>query len=158
MTGSKVRVTQVLSALAVTLSLLFVGLEIRQNTSATRGATMQAISDASSDLLIELSTDDRLASLLAEAFFNRATMADFEPGEWIQLAAYSQAFVRQLENTYVQHQEGIVSDAVFETYTWGDPFLRTALFAEWWALLAEDLVSPGFKNFLESRVEFDSLE
>ena len=44
----KVRATQVMSALAVTLSLVFVGLEVRQNTSAMRGATMQAISDARS--------------------------------------------------------------------------------------------------------------
>ena len=118
---------------------------------------MQAISDASSELLTEMGTDERLASLLADVFFNGATRADFEPGEWIQLAAYSQAFVRQLENTYLQNQEGIVSDAVFDTYTWGDPFLRTAFFAEWWELLAADLVGPAFKVFLESRVEFDSL-
>lgn len=32
-----------LSALAATLSLMFVGLEIRQNTGAMRGATTQAI-------------------------------------------------------------------------------------------------------------------
>lgn len=157
MKAEKVRLTQVLSALAVTLSLVFVGLEIRQNTSAMRGATMQAISDASSDLLAQLSTDDRLASLLADVF-NGATLADFEPGGWIQLAAFTQAFVRQLENTYLQNREGIVSDEVFDTYTWGDPLLRTAFFAEWWGLLAEDLVGADFKDFLESRVEFDSLE
>ena len=158
MKPDKVRATQVLSALAVTLSLVFVGLEIRQNTSAMRGATLQAISDASSDLLTDLATDNQLASLQAEVFFNRAMRADFEPGEWVQLAAWAQAFVRQLENTYLQHQEGIVSDAVFDTYTWGDPLLRTAFFAEWWEVLAEDLVSPDFKSFLESQIEFDSLD
>lgn len=152
----KVRATQALSALAVTLSLLFVGIEIRQNTSAMRGATMQAISDASSDLLAQLSTDGELSSLLAEVF-NGSTRSDFEPGGWIQLAAFTQAFVRQLENTYLQNREGIVSDEVFDTYTWGDPLLRTAFFAEWWEMLAEDLVGPDFRDFLESRVQFDSL-
>ena len=153
----KLRPAQVLSALAVTLSLLFVGLEVRQNTKAMRGATIQAISDGSSDLLARLSTDERLSDLLAQVIFDGSTEEDFEPGEYIQLAAFTQSFVRQLENTYLQNREGIVLDEVFNTYTWGDPLLRTAWFAEWWEVLAEDLVGSDFKGFLESRVQFDSL-
>jgi hypothetical protein len=65
-----------LSALAVTLSLMFVGLEIRQSTSAMRSATMKAISDTSSDLLAQLSTDDGLASLLVDS------TGSVHPGIW----------------------------------------------------------------------------
>ena len=151
----RVRATQVLSAIAVTLSLIFVGLEIRQNTSAMRGATMQSISDANSELLAQISTDEALASHLAKVF-EGATRVDFQPGEYIQLAAFSQAFVRQLENIYLQNREGIVSEEVFDTYMWSDPFVRTPFFAEWWENISGDVVSVEFRSFLEAQVDFEA--
>ena len=41
----RLRTGETIAALGVIGSLIFVGLEVRQNTSATEGATLQAISD-----------------------------------------------------------------------------------------------------------------
>lgn len=144
-------VTQVLSSLGVVLSLLFVGYEIRQNTLATRGATMTALSDARASLLANYSLDEGLAALIARVF-EGATRNDFTHAEFIQLDMSTQAVVRQLENTYVQHREGLVSNVVFETYGWRDGLYGTPFFAEWWDDLAEETLSPEFRAFFEAQI------
>ena len=62
-------------------------------------------------------------------------------------------FVRNLENTYLQHREGLVPDAVFESYGWNDNLPRTKYFADFWANNADAVVSPDFKQYFESRVQ-----
>ena len=54
------RTHRICSAIA---SLIFVGMEIRQNTTAVRGATNQAISDQATELYLAMATNRNLASL-----------------------------------------------------------------------------------------------
>ena len=121
------RLGNYLSAAAVAVSLVFVGLEVRNNTIAVRGATMQAISDTSS--------------------------SDFSPVENQQLNMSLVGFVRNLENTYLQHREGLVPNAVFESYGWNDNISRTRYFEEFWTDNADAVVGPEFKHFFESQAQ-----
>jgi len=89
-----------LSAAAVVLSLIFVGLEVRNNTVAARGATMQAISDASTTFFLTISLDKDFAELVVR-IFDGETKADFSPIENQQLVQNIGAFMRGLENTYL---------------------------------------------------------
>ena len=150
--NQKVRIAPLLSALAVTTSLVFVGVEVRNNTIAARGATRQAISDASSTFMADMALEADFA-ILAARMFEGGTSSEFTRGENQQLTMNLTAFVRMLENTYLQHREGLVPDAVFESYGWNDLVTRTAYFAEFWAASAEGSVSPDFQQFFESRVQ-----
>ena len=144
-------IREVVSAAAVVLSLVFVGLEVRQNTTAVRGATMQAISDATSSYNLEMSLDEEFAGLAARVT-DGATQEDFTSAENQQLILSLFAFVGMLENTYLQHREGLVPDAVFESYGWNDGVIRTPYFARFWETVAANVVSPEFRKFFESRV------
>ncbi len=146
------RLGNYLTAAAVTLSLVFVGLEIRNNTIAARGATMQAISDTSSSMMTQVSLDADFAAILVRVF-DGEIRSDFSPVENQQLNMNFVGFVRNLENTYLRHREGLVPDAVFESYGWNDNLPRTKYFAEFWADNAGEVVGPDFKQFFESRVQ-----
>ena len=150
--NQKLRIGPLLSAIAVTTSLVFVGVEVRNNTIAARGATMQAISDASSTFMANMALEADFG-ILAVRMFEGATSSEFTRGENQQLTMNLTAFVRMLENTYLQHREGRVPDAVFESYGWNDLVTRTAYFAEFWATSADGSVSPDFQQFFESRVQ-----
>ncbi len=113
---------------------------------------MQAMSDAQSALMTSLALDEGVVSLI-DRVFEDATRGDFTGAEYIQLNVLMQAYVRQLENTYIQHQEGLVSDVVFETFGWQDPIYGTPFFAQWWANLATRWLSPDFRAYFESRVQ-----
>ena len=140
------------SAAAVTLSLVFVGLEVRNNTIAARGATMQAISDTSTSAMLQMSLDADFAEI-AIRVFDGDIRSDFSPVENQQLNMNFVGYVRNLENTFLQHREGLVPDAVFESYGWNDNLPQTKYFAEFWANNADAVVSPDFKQFFESRMQ-----
>lgn len=141
-----------LSAAAVVLSLVFVGLEIRNNTIAMRGITMQAISDSSVSFFLSMSLDREFNELVVRVFDGEAT-DQFSSVETSQLRQNLTAFIRGLENTYLQQREGLVPDAVFESYGWNDAITRTVFFEEYWNNSVVGAVSPEFREFFESRVQ-----
>lgn len=55
--GNLKNVLGTVGAYAVMLGLLFVGLELRQNTAAAQAATIQELTHASSDLLVDVGSD-----------------------------------------------------------------------------------------------------
>ena len=57
---------EIFGLISVIGSLLFVGVEISQNTQAVRGATHQAVSDQASELYLEIASDERLSRLAYE--------------------------------------------------------------------------------------------
>lgn len=138
--------------MGVVASLVFVGLEIRQNTLAVRGATYQALSDAGSSFMFDLAHDPQLAGLF-DRVRSGATRADLDGSENMQLWAYYAGFVRHLENSYMQREAGVVDDRVFEGYGWNDAVLSWAHFREWWFLIrGSDLaVGSDFAHFFQER-------
>ena len=61
-------IVEIIGFLSLVGSLAFVGVEIRQNTSAVRGATNQAISDQVGELMLTIATDDNLARLVKRLY------------------------------------------------------------------------------------------
>ena len=53
----KVKVREVLGFLGVTASLVFVGLEVRQNTIATRATAYQGMGAAVAEVWLEIASD-----------------------------------------------------------------------------------------------------
>jgi len=144
-------IQQGLAALGVVFSLLFVGYEIRQNTAAVRGATMQSMSDAHSEFMLAMSLDQDFADVVLRVFSGASTQ-DLAPHETLQMNMNLVGWVGMLENTYLQHRLGLVSDVVFESYGWNNAIHQTTYFGTWWTGSSLLFVSPEFKSFFESRV------
>ena len=150
MSGKAVRDT--LAAVGVIGSMVFVGLEIRQNTAAVRGATLQAISDAYTDFVHTNSLDPAYREV-ERLVFRGATMDELTAEQSHLIGTNVIAWVGMLENTFVQNRLGLVSDQVFEGYGWNRQFHRTPYFEEWWESRAHLWVSDDFKSYFESRVQ-----
>lgn len=58
---------ELIGAIAVLLGLLFVGLELRQNTAAVQASTLQGMVDLSTNYLIDTSLDPEFVPLLIKA-------------------------------------------------------------------------------------------
>ena len=145
------RIGEIVAAVSVVSSLVFVGLEVHQNTLAVRGATYQALSDAASGALLELAHDPQLAALMARVFNEDAVSEDFTGPENMQLTVSHMAFIRRLENSYLQYREGILDERVFEGYGWNDGVLRTHYFREFWFRGAGATTGQDFIEFFERR-------
>ena len=100
---------EIFGLISVIGSLIFVGVEISQNTQAVRGATHQAISDQASELYLELASDERLSRLAYQMLIknikrNELNTTDQMSLDFIQLMGF-----RRVENIYLQYKNGILT-------------------------------------------------
>ena len=127
-------VGRVLSATGVVLSLVFVGLQLRDNTAAVRAQSRQAIAERSANVIYSVAENPELA----RAF--RLRWGDSVPGEYLSAFDSVQAgwamfgLVRHLENTFLQVQEGVIDRSALDTYGFRDnEWVQTQKFEEWWS-------------------------
>lgn len=147
----RINLGETIAAAGVIGSLIFVGLEIRQNTSATEGATLQAISDMHTTLLLEGNDDEEFMRLFNRVLMEGHRFAEFEPTETLRLQRYYIAFLSHLENTYHQYRAGVVSEEVFESFGWRNLVWITPHFLDVRDALLRVAVSPEFAGFFIER-------
>ena len=127
-------IIEILGLLALIGSLIFVGIEIRQNSLAVRGATHQSISEQVTKLYMHVATNERLSKLVSQMldsdrsnpnFRNQLNAADELSLDFIVLTG-----LRRIENIYLQESDGILSDKAFERI--GLEFYQTIFSRETW--------------------------
>jgi len=105
---------QVVSALAVVASLVYVGFEIRQNTEASRAATRQSI--AETDFEYVGATLDPVMLVEAEAKYEAGL--DLTATERFILRERQHLNFRIFENAYYQYRAGLLGEETWERYRW----------------------------------------
>ena len=106
--------SQIVSAVAVVASLVYVGSEIRQNTEATHAATRQAI--AGTDFEYVGATLDPL--LLAEAEAKLEAGAELTQTEQFILVERQHLNFRIFENAFYQYRVGLLEAETWQRYRW----------------------------------------
>ena len=120
---------EIAGLVSIIASLVFVGAEIRQNTIAIRGATQQEISLQLSEMLTLVVENERLAYLMDEAF-NGITKAELSKVDFSTFRAFANIGFRRIENIYLQHQNGFISDDAFQRIGWD--YYQSPLLREIW--------------------------
>ncbi len=123
---------EVLGALGVIASLIFVGVEVRQNTNAVRGATLHAVSQQSLDLVMAGLDNPELRSAFVAAAEERLS-----PEQTNLMIWFVGAKLRADENRYRQVELGILDASTFLQLS-NHAAYRTPYFAEYWALRGGD--------------------
>ena len=138
-------------ALGLIGSLIFVGIEIRQNTSAVRSSAQQAISEQITELYYTIAPDERLSNLLSRALYDGITKKDLSPTDNISLRLMIQGGLRRVENVYLQYKNGIISDKAFDRI--GMNYYRNPYSREVWEenknKFDKDFI-PFFEKLLDS--------
>ena len=145
-TKNRWAVRQVASAAAVALSLVFVGLEIRQNTAAQRAQTRQDLSTASRELILTASGNPELLEVFSCLYGDEkgARTGRETPDELpncssltrldtIQAMLLMRANVRNVENVFLQSREGVVDRSVLGTYGFRSPVFTSPEFKRYWS-------------------------
>jgi len=103
-------VAEIVSAFAVVVSLIFVGLQIRDNTIASQAATLQASVGHDLELLLNVGRTPATARVF---FTFRDSPNALDGDELLQGQALFTAAFRAIENLYYQHATGMLSDEVW---------------------------------------------
>ena len=128
------QVGELIAAVAVVISLIFVGVQIRENTIASKAATYQETVAYDMELLLNVgSTPD-----VARVFFTYINDPDsLDEDEFLQGRTLFTASIRHFENLYLQHETGMLSDEAWATRE---------------ALITNVILSPGFGNLVSGPI------
>tara|TARA_S200000501_G_scaffold111540_1_gene104927 strand:+ start:170 stop:634 length:465 start_codon:yes stop_codon:yes gene_type:complete len=114
----KKEIIEIIGLLAIIGSLIFVGIEIRQNSLALRGETHQSISEQVTELYMHIATDERLSKLVSQILYNDKSNDNLRnklnAADQLSLDFTVLTGLRRIENIYLQKSDGILSDNAFE--------------------------------------------
>lgn len=141
-------ISEIIGAVAVVVSLIYVAVQIRQNTKAIRGSTLDAIT---AHQQAELRWSGELATEFRKAIEAPETLS-FEE-RW-QLSEWMTAAMTARQNEFHQYQQGLLDDEVWSSIesiiklVLGNAFART-----WWHEAGRPNLSRSFVVTVERIVD-----
>jgi len=143
---------EIVGAAGIIGSLVFVGTEIQQNTSAIRTSTVQAISDQATTISLAFATDDRLADVLLEVAFQEIDDPNIEVSraDRFRLGQAVRAQLRRVENIFLHVEGGALESSALDRvgYDWYTvPYIRS-----YWQA-ARPGFDAGFAKFMDGKIQ-----
>lgn len=137
------QIAEIVAAVAVVVSLVYVGKEVQSNTAAIRGAAMQAIATSDGETLMAVATNADLSEIVRVGQTNPSELnqADAFRYHW-----YMRQFWLSFQNIYQQSKLELIDPSVWESYLsvvygmWTYPGTRET-WSEHAAILEEDFAA-----------------
>jgi len=131
----------------VTLSLVFVGYQIRQNTAAQTSATIEGIANQRVEFNVATWTDSEMPHLVRR-FNEGAVSAEFTADEVQKGRLWLLTYLRIVEAAYRQVRVGVIGeDQTLRTFS--SSIFAWPFFGEQWPILQQNF-EPGFVSFFEA--------
>ncbi|MEJ8569397.1 hypothetical protein [Elongatibacter sediminis] len=102
---------QIVGIFALVASLIFVGIEVRQNSTATRSATNAAIKDSFRELNLVIASSPELTLALVA---NAENPDDAPPEQKVQILAMFRALFHIWSNVHRQYLNGTLDQALYD--------------------------------------------
>jgi hypothetical protein len=139
-------VSQIVSAIAVAASLVFVGVQMRQNTKAVRASTSQAHSANYHEIVAHL-IDGAFAEVWRRGAAEPSALTETER---VQFLAFASTLYRFYEASRVQWQRGNLDDEHWHTIEQQAVSLAGLPGVKYWWTLRRQWHSAEFREWLES--------
>lgn len=131
--------------LSVVGSLIFVGIEISQNTAAVRGATQQEISSQVGEMYRIIIENEKVASIDVQVE-SGITKSELNKTDYQRYSHFAMMGFRRIENIHLQYSNGFLEEEAFDRI--GIPFYRLPLLREIW-VENKHAFDPEFVTFFE---------
>ena len=142
-------IVEVVGLAGLIASLVFVGLEVRQNAAATRAATAQEVSSSFRDLNLMMAGDAEFLGILISY---RQNPEDAPPVDQARLRSFFRALFHIWSNVYYQNLNGTIDDQIYDgMVSEVSTYARSGLRAPFWAWESERFIYPvQFRTFMDS--------
>jgi hypothetical protein len=146
-------ILETVGLLAVVVSLIFVGLEIRQNTAATLSATQQAVFEASVQANLNVMNNERLRELLVEVEEHPDWAANApRDADYLLLKRFYQNRFNDLENANYHYLQGTYAAELWEGQRgWIGLIAQEPLMRHFWSELRPAFMAE-FQSLMDSVV------
>lgn len=140
---------EIVGAIAVVASLVYLATQIRQSTRVARSATRQAIAETAQQLGQDLLDDTGMA----EIFVKHVSGEELSPVEELRLQARCYRDMRHWENIHYQMSEGLMSEEQWHGFRKNLQVLfGVKAYREYWEHESE-LYSESFRKEIEAIIE-----
>ena len=100
-------IAEITSAIAVVISLIYIGLEVNQNTAAVTANTRQSMIDYGREQSEILVTNETLSNLVDKGESNPATLTPLEQSQFYEFTIWRFAM---WESSFLNHEKGLLDD------------------------------------------------
>lgn len=133
---------EIIGAIAVVLSLLYVARQLKQTNSMARSAFRQELGSQATVWAMSIASSPSLAEALAKVHFQDLERKDATGPERMQIAYAIVGLVGQMFFAYEHWKEGILTDEEFaDLYSPSNALLSKPYLASVWPMLR-----PGYPN------------
>jgi hypothetical protein len=134
---------EIISAVAIVVTLAYLTVQTRQNTVAVQAATRQAMLKADQDMLLYMASNPEV-----EESYYKASLTDNEKR---RLDTYLVAFMRVRESNWFQYKSGGIDERTWESYRRSTVSLlsRTARMRNWWYRTGAGFFDAEFKEEID---------
>jgi|SRR6516162_1112902 hypothetical protein len=101
---------QVIGAIAVVISLIYVALQIRQNTNAVRSATAQTVHEHFAKWYHLVAADDELSQIVASGLRDYGSLSEQQR---VRFIAAFMAFLSYSQNAFLKWREGLLASPLW---------------------------------------------
>lgn len=141
-------VGELIGAVAVLITLIYLALQIRQNTAATKVQIRQAIADSQAANINLRATDERLPMIIAKTNADE----DLTPDEEIRLYFHLDATLRQFENFHSHFKSGVLEEEDWNSLLYGlERTLRAPKTRELWSAMKTSY-NESFRIMLDEKL------
>ncbi len=135
-----------LAAVGVIVSLVYLAMQIRQNTRSVRSAAYQAAVASSVDIATKFASSETLSETFSKGFRNYETL---QGPERHRFGAYAYGLFRSYENLFYQHAQGAIeSDLWVGFHNMPQRDINETGFAAWWDR-QRNVFSPEFQRYVD---------
>lgn len=106
------QLSEILAGVAVVLSLIYVGMQVRQNTQAIEIAAAQQSHDAYRQAQVAIMEEPMMAVALEKAFSDQP----LNPVEALQVDTYVHFIFSNWELAYLNHKKGLLDDEIWQAW------------------------------------------
>jgi hypothetical protein len=147
-------VGELAGAVGVIITLLYVGLQVRQNTSAIKAAAIQDIAASTTAYLNTWTSDDELHRLFVRAGAGELP-DDLTPQENVKLTIAFMSMLRVYEARYLQIRLGVLDEDILASMAGSSALFGLPWFKARWDEGFEPVVGADFASFFRDRFSME---
>ena len=135
---------ELVSSVAVLITLIYLAIQVKQNTVMMRNAASQSTASAGREVALATMASPEMAKI----FVKLSAGEELNPEEQIHRLMWCQATLRALESYYMHWKSGLVDDEFWATRKNGATSILGTLTEEIWASVKSQY-DTGFVDFVD---------
>jgi hypothetical protein len=145
---------ELLGAAGVIASLVYLALQIRQNSHVVQSSIIESVTGRSAEQARFFVSDRRLSRVVRHGLTDPDKLDDDDVGEFLLLLM---SMLRDTENVYYQYRQGLLPEEAYHSArNVSSVWIKSPLFPEWWAS-RKVVFHPTFREFVEATLKGEQL-